>query len=226
VERRRRATIDAVANGDAMPDRPPAGLRTGRFEAFSDGVFAIAITLLVLEISVPAGSEDDLLGEIGDQWTSYLAYVASFSTIGAVWVGHSAVTDYVERVDVMMVRLNLLLLMVVSFLPFPTKLLAEYASESGSARVASTFYGVTLMAAAVLLFVLWRYAVRAELVRSDVEGVEIELLTAKLTPGLGGYVAMIVLGLFLPVIAVVGYVAIAILLLSPLRRRRRAGPAS
>ena len=73
-------------------------------EAFSDGVFAIAITLLVLEISVPAGSEYDLLGAIADQWPSYLAYVASFSTIGAVWVAHSAITEYLERANAMLVR--------------------------------------------------------------------------------------------------------------------------
>jgi uncharacterized membrane protein len=182
--------------------------------------------LLVLEISVPAGSEDDLLHEIADQWPSYLAYAASFSTIGAAWVAHSAVTGYIERADATLVRLNLLLLMVISFLPFPTKLLAEYASESDSARVASTFYGVTILAAAVLLSVLWRYAVHARLVRSDAEGAEIEMLTARLTPGLAGYVVMISLGLFLPVVAVVGYLAIAILILAPLRRRGRAGSSS
>ena len=71
-----------MANGEAAAERP-AEIRTGRLEAFSDGVFAIAITLLVLEITVPAGSEDDLLGAFIDQWRSYLAYAVSFATIGA-----------------------------------------------------------------------------------------------------------------------------------------------
>jgi uncharacterized membrane protein len=105
-------------------------------EAFSDGVFAIAITLLVLELSVPAGSGDRLLRAFAEQWPSYLAYVVSFATIGAVWVGHSVITEYLERADAGLIRLNLLLLMVVSFLPFPTRLLAEYVREGRAERVA------------------------------------------------------------------------------------------
>ena len=95
-------------------------------EAFSDGVFAIAITLLILEIGVPAGSGGDLLKALGDQWPSYLAYLVSFATIGAVWFAHSVITEYLDHATTTLVRLNLLLLLVVSFLPFPTKLLAEY----------------------------------------------------------------------------------------------------
>ena len=72
---------------------------TSRVEAFSDGVFAIVITLLVLEISVPAGSEGDLLQAVLDQWPSYLAYVVSFATVGIIWINHHAVLGYVRRVD-------------------------------------------------------------------------------------------------------------------------------
>jgi hypothetical protein len=78
-------------------------------EAFSDGVLAIAITLLVLEIGVPDGSEDDLLGALVDQWPSYLGYLVSFATIGALWIKHSAVTDYLTASDARLVRLNLLI---------------------------------------------------------------------------------------------------------------------
>ncbi|HYJ68380.1 MAG TPA: TMEM175 family protein [Nocardioidaceae bacterium] len=100
--------------------------RTARVEAFSDGVFAIAITLLVLEllvleIGVPGGSEDDLLGALADQWPSYLAYLVSFSTIGAIWFKHSVITDNLSHSTSILIRLNLLLLLVVSFLPFPTR---------------------------------------------------------------------------------------------------------
>ena len=119
-------------NGEAAPDRS-ARLRTGRLEAFSDGVFAIAITLLVLELTVPAGSESDLLGAFLDQWRSYLAYLVSFLTIGAVWLAHSVITEFIGRADAVLLRLNLLLLMVVSFLPFPTRLLAEYTSDHDAA---------------------------------------------------------------------------------------------
>jgi uncharacterized membrane protein len=108
-------------------------------EAFSDGVFAIAITLLVLEIAVPAGSEEDLLGAVLHEWPSYLAYLVSFSTVGAVWIGHAVITEFVERATPLLIRLNLVLLMVVSF---PTRLLAEYIGEDAPQRVAATIYGL------------------------------------------------------------------------------------
>jgi uncharacterized membrane protein len=96
----------------------------GRLEAFTDGVMAIVITLLVLELGVSAGAEDDLLEGILDEWPSYLAYFVSFFTIGAFWLRHSAITNAVGSVDSAFVRLNLLAIFFVSFLPFPTKLLA------------------------------------------------------------------------------------------------------
>ena len=109
-------------------------LRTGRLEAFSDGVFAIAVTLLVLEISVPADEGDDLLEAFLDQWPSYLAYLVSFATIGETWLRHTTITDYLHGVDTVFVRLNLLLLLLVSFLPFPTGLVAEHIHEEVAER--------------------------------------------------------------------------------------------
>lgn len=199
----------------------PAQLRTGRLEAFSDGVFAVAITLLVLEISVPAGSEDHLLQAVLDQWPSYLAYVVSFATVGALWLAHNAVTDYLDHADSLLMRLNLLLLLVVSFLPFPTRLLAESVEHEDAGRVAATFYGLALLAASLLLAVLWRYAVYEHLVRPDAGDDEVAVLSKKLTPGLAFYVVMIVLGLFIPVAAVLGYLAIALYYLIPSRSFRR-----
>jgi uncharacterized membrane protein len=114
------------------------GFRTGRLEAFSDGVFAIAITLLVLDIGVSATAGQDLGAAIRGLWPSYLAYVASFSTIGAAWLGHNAITEYLDRADPAFVRLNLLLLLIVSFLPFPTRLVAEYIHTDKAERVAVT----------------------------------------------------------------------------------------
>ncbi len=195
-------------------------------EAFSDGVFAIAITLLVLDIGVPAASDDDLLGALIEEWPSYLAYVVSFSTIGAVWLAHTVITEYLEQVTSVLIRLNLLLLLVVSFLPFPTGLLAEYVREQEPARVAATVYGINLLLASVLVSFLWRYAVQAGLVRPGLADDDVKMLTRRLTPGLAGYVAMIVLGLFAPVIAILGYLAVAVFILVPLRaiRQRSARP--
>jgi uncharacterized membrane protein len=213
-----------MADGDAAPARP-SRLQTARLEAFSDGVFAIAITLLVLELSVPAGSESDLLGAFVDQWRSYLAYLVSFSTIGGVWLAHSVITEYVARADPVLLRLNLLLLMVVSFLPFPTRLLAEYTSDDDAARVATTIYGITVLSAAVLVSILWRYALGAGLVRPDAADEDVRMLTTKLNPGLAGYVAMLALGLFVPVAAVLGYLVVAVFLIVPfsLFRHRTSG---
>lgn len=193
-------------------------------EAFSDGVFAIAITLLVLEISVPPGSEGDLLGALVDQWPSYLAYFVSFSTIGAVWLAHTVITEYLDHSDSVFLRLNLMLLMVVSFLPFPTRLLAEYAATSEPERIAATVYGVNLLLALTMLSIVWRYAVLERLVRPDLGDEEVRTLTRRLTPSLGLYVVMIVVGLFLPVLAVLGYLALALFILVPFGViRHRAG---
>jgi TMEM175 potassium channel family protein len=196
-------------------------LRTNRMEAFSDGVFAIAITLLVLEIGVPAGSEDHLLRALVEEWPAYLAYAVSFATIGAVWFGHSVITEYLDHANSVLNRLNLMLLMVVSFLPFPTRLLAEYTKEREAERIAATVYGINLLLTLVLLSVLWRYAVRERLVRPDVEDQDVTTLTKRLTPTMGIYVLLIVVGVFLPLVAVVGYLVLALSILIPFRTARR-----
>jgi uncharacterized membrane protein len=194
-----------------------------RMEAFSDGVFAIAITLLVLEITVPPGSEADLLRAVLDQWPSYLAYVVSFATVGAIWLAHTAMSEFLHHADVWLMRINLLLLLLVSFLPFPSRLLAESFGHRDAGKVASTVYGLTLLGAALVLSALWRHALSRNLVRSDAGAEDLAALTRKLTPGLAGYVAMITLGLFLPVVAVVGYLLIAVFYIVPIHRLRQSG---
>lgn len=195
-------------------------MSTGRLEAFSDGVFAIAITLLVLELGVDLGEGEDLVNAFFGEWPSYLAYVVSFSTIGAAWMAHSAITEYVDRSDSGFARLNLLLLLLVSFLSFPTSLVGEFIRTESEERVAVTLFGINLFLIAVALFFLWRHALRTSLVRPDAEDEEIEILTDRLTPGLAFYVALIALGYFLPLFAVFGYLAVALILILPLRLRR------
>jgi uncharacterized membrane protein len=212
----------AVPDEEAKPVRIP-GFRTTRMEAFSDGVFAIAITLLVLEIGVPSGSEDDLFRAVVDEWPSYLTYLVSFATIGAVWIEHTVITEYLDRATSVLIRLNLLLLLVVSFLPFPTRLLGEYIGDEEAASVAVTIYGLNLFLASALVSLLWRYAVREHLIRTGVADADVQMITKRLAPGLAGYVAMIVLGLFLPVVAVLGYLAIALYIIVPVRALKRRG---
>ena len=207
-----------MSTEEPPPQPRRRGFRTGRLEAFSDGVFAIAVTLLVLDIAVSANAGHHLLRSIIDLWPAYLAYVVSFSTIGAAWLAHNAITEYLDRADAAFVRLNLLLLLFVSFLPFPTRLLADYIGEVSPERVAATFYGISLLLTTTMLLVLWRYAVRARLVRPDLADEEIELLTQRLTPGLSAYLVLIVSGLFFPVVAVIGDLGIALYYIIPFRR--------
>jgi uncharacterized membrane protein len=177
--------------------------------------------LLVLDLAVPSGSQQNLLDALISHWSSCLGYIVSFSTIGAVWLGHSIITEYVERADANFVRINLLLLLFVSLLPFPTRLLAGYIQSDQAERVAATIYGLMLLITVSLLYALWRYAVSRHLVRPDMDDEELQTLTRRFTPGLAGYVTLLLLGLFIPVVAVIGYLLLALYILSPFRRRNR-----
>ena len=211
--------VEAAEPAEGQRVERRRGLRTGRLEAFSDGVFAIAVTLLILDIVVPAGSSDDLLKAVVHLWPSYLAYVVSFATIGSLWLAHSVITEYVDRVDGVFSRLNLLVLLLVSFLPFPTRLVSEFFNANTQAeRVATTIYGVNLLLASLVVSLLWRYAVGQKLIVPDLNDDEVRLLTKRITPGVGGYVVLIVVGLVWPGAAVVGYLVIAAFLLLPMRR--------
>src|SRR5215208_4821730 len=117
-------------------------MSTNRLEAFSDGVIAIAITLLVLDLRVPQEPADGLGHALWfDLWPNYFAYVVSFIVIGIIWINHHAVIGAVGRADRMTLVLNLLLLMTVAALPFTTSLVAEYLRGGGSnARLAVAVY--------------------------------------------------------------------------------------
>jgi uncharacterized membrane protein len=122
-------------------------------------VFAIAITLLVLEIQLPEDAFDDLRGAVLDAWPSYLAYVTSFLTVGGVWLAHHRLFSHLRFVDSRLMRLNLLVLMVAAFLPFPTGLLAEAFDVSREAeRTAVVVYGLTAGLIEGLMAAAWRYA--------------------------------------------------------------------
>ena len=139
-----------------------SGDDTGRIEAFSDGVFAIAITLLVIEIGVPHMNDAPLgatlFGELADQWPSYLAYVISFLQIGVIWANHHNRFRYIVRSDHGLLFLNILFLMCVAFIPFPTALLAEYLGETTTeSATAGIVYAGSLMVTAFFFTLLWLY---------------------------------------------------------------------
>jgi uncharacterized membrane protein len=118
---------------------------TSRLEAFSDGVFAIAITLLVLEIHVPTDRGADLWQALGEQWPSYAGYVVSFLTIGIIWVNHHVLFDVVTRASRGLLFLNLMLLMATAFIPFTTALMADYLQASQGQDVAAAVYSASFL---------------------------------------------------------------------------------
>ncbi|WP_425828047.1 TMEM175 family protein [Streptomyces fractus] len=136
---------------------------SGRLEAFSDGVFAIAITLLILEVEVPHVEHGESLWRaLGQQWPSYAAYVVSFLVIGIIWVNHHQVFSHVIRVDRPLMFLNLLLLMIVAALPWPTALLAEYLrSDDAAAHTAAAVYSFTMVAMSLAFQALWWHLTRS-----------------------------------------------------------------
>lgn len=139
-------------------DSAAALTRSGRLEAFSDGVFAIAITLLVLDLAVPPRDQvrtGGLGSALAHQWPSYFAYLVSFLIIGIIWANHHTMFSKVKLVDRPVLFANLALLLVVSALPFPTRLLAEYLTAGSDAHTAAAIYSGTMFAMGCVYSVLW-----------------------------------------------------------------------
>ena len=120
--------------------RAPFGLSTGRVEAFSDGVFAIAATLLILNVHLPTSLSGGLARALLALWPEVAVYAASFLTIGIMWLNHHALFSRLAHVDRPLILLNLLLLMVISFIPFPTQVLGSHLGSGSDAHVAALFY--------------------------------------------------------------------------------------
>jgi uncharacterized membrane protein len=133
------------------------GWEKSRMDAFSDGVFAIAITILVLEIKVPSDLRH-LGRDLEHEWPAYLAYVTSFLTIGGVWIAHHRLFSQSRVIDATTVELNLLLLLFTAFLPFPTAILAEaLRAAEHTAEIAVVLYGATVLVIELVLQALTRY---------------------------------------------------------------------
>jgi TMEM175 potassium channel family protein len=185
---------------------------TGRTEAFSDGVFAIAITLLVLEIGIPASEFDDLWSAIFHEWPAYLGYATSFLTIGGLWLAHHGIFRRLRYANNAVMRINLLLLMAVAFLPFPTRLVAEAIRDRNAERAAAIFYGLCLLAIAVLFSALWAAVARDRpLLKPEVTDEEVNSILIASSPSIGFYAGAIALAIVAPRAAAIGYLLIAVL---------------
>jgi uncharacterized membrane protein len=130
---------------------------TGRLETFADGVFAIAITLLVLGIRAPAPTED-LGTALRQQWPEFFAYVISFLTIGIMWVQHHRLFTLIGRSNSTFAMINVIFLMFVAFVPYPTIVLAQRLGSGVDAVGASLLYGGTMVGIAIMFNAIWLYA--------------------------------------------------------------------
>jgi uncharacterized membrane protein len=175
---------------------------TTRLETFSDGVFAIAATVLVLEFSVSGVSGMRLGHALLELWPSYLAYATSFLTIGIIWINHHYCVETMARSDRVLLFLNLLLLLTVAFLPFPTKLVAQYLQQSGE-RPAVYAYDVTFVVMAVVYNGWWRYAsIGRRLIGENVPESTVRAITRAFNPGVPMYAFALLVAFFSPLASV------------------------
>jgi len=182
---------------------------TTRLETFSDGVFAIAATLLVLEFSVSATSGPRLGHALLHLWPSYLAYVTSFLTIGIIWINHHYCVQTIARADRTLLFLNLLLLLTVGFLPFPTKLVAQYLQQPGE-QTAAYAYAATFIAMSIVYNAWWRYASGGRrLIKESVPDSTVRAISRAFNPGVPMYGIVLLVAVFSPLASVVLTFAIA-----------------
>ncbi len=185
----------AIVRGFRGNDR-----ETDRLEAFSDGVFAIAITLLILEVRVP--HEEELEGQslwaaLGDLWPSYIGYGLSFAVIGIMWANHHAVFKHVTRTTHYLAILNLLLLFMIGFLPFPTALLAEYLTHEHE-RTATIVYAGWLLATAIVYNGMWRYVRGAGLIDPETDQTAVATINRRFNMGPPGYLIAFIAAIIWP----------------------------
>jgi uncharacterized membrane protein len=231
---RRKPGGTPVTSGASAEDISSQGrlLPTGRLEAFSDGVFAIAITLLVLELHVPTGQEALLRG-LEHEWPRYLGYFVSFAFIGGVWIAHSNLTRFIKAADPDLMRLNLMLLLFVSFLPFTTAIAAthlfasnlslrEITISTSTERVAAVVFGLNMTLAALMVYLMLRHAARTPgLAADDVAEEELQAFAKERRSATLLQASATVIGAFLPLTAVIFYLAVSVFfVIDPLRHMR------
>ena len=182
-------------------------MTTSRLETFADGVFAIAATLLILDVHPGEGPLGDGLLHA---WPSYTAYAVSFLTIGIIWVNHHTVLGQLAAVDRNFLFLNVLFLMLVAFIPFPTRLAADHLRSDG-VEAAALAYGITLTATAVIYNLLRLYAShRRRLLREDADPHVVSGITRSFLPGPAIYLAATLLALWSATTSLIVFATIAV----------------
>jgi uncharacterized membrane protein len=185
-------------------------LSTSRLETFADGVFAIAATLLILNVDAQVSDVPDLGSRLLHIWPSYLAYAVSFVTIGVMWVNHHTLMTQIERADRRFLLATVGLLMCIAFVPFPTRLVAEHIRAEG-ARDAALAYGFTMVATAVMFSVTWFYASRGNrLLRADADPAIVTGISRSYLPGPWIYLGATLIAFASPTASVLVFMATAL----------------
>lgn len=197
---------------------------TTRLEAFSDGIFAIAITLLILEIKVPAPASAQaaggLLAALGAQWPAFASYVISFVTVGIMWINHHAMFQYIRRTDRGLMLLHIPFLLLVSAVPYPTSLVAAFTGTP-DARAASLIYGGTFTAISLAYNAIWWYGIRDPHLRAqEIHLAGLRTISARYRMGPVIYLAATLVALFNVPISLLGYALLAAFFALPDRRKR------
>jgi uncharacterized membrane protein len=188
---------------------PPVNL--ARLETFADGVFAIAATLLILNVDVPQLGAHTLAHELTRLWPAYVGYAVSFGTIGIIWVNHHTVLQQLRGADRIFLFINVVFLLCIAFIPFPTRLLATYV-RTGDGSAAAVAYGITLTATAVFFNLMWRYAIGSggRLLRPDADRRVVAGITRSYRPGVPMYAAATIVGIFQAEVSAALFTAIAL----------------
>jgi len=186
-------------------------LSTARLETFADGVFAIAATLLILNVEVPELGQHSLAHELVRLWPAYVGYAVSFLTIGIIWVNHHTVLSQLRGIDRTFLFINVFFLLCIAFIPFPTRLLATYV-RTDNGEAAAVAYGVTLTATAIFFNLMWRYAIGGGglLLRPDADRREVDGITRSYRPGVPMYAGATVVGVFQAEVGAALFAAIAL----------------
>jgi uncharacterized membrane protein len=186
-------------------------MTTARLETFADGVFAIAATLLILNVEVPDLGDHSLSHELLRLWPAYIGYVVSFVTIGIIWVNHHTVLDLLHSTDRTFLFINVFFLLCIAFIPFPTRLLATYV-RTDDGQAAAVLYGITLTTTAVFFNLMWRYAIGAggRLLRADADRRVVDGITRSYRPGVAMYAGAAIVGFFQAEVSATLYAAIAL----------------
>lgn len=163
-------------------------MNTSRVEAFSDGVFAVAITLLVLQFTVPEVESGKLLAKVLGQWPQLVTYVATFLTVGVVWINHHTIFRNLRAVDRTIQFINLVLLLTVVLLPYPTALLGRYLNSGQNGSVAAAFYAVVMTAMSISFQCLVAWALtHPPLLRPEIHAAPIRRVLPRFALGLVTY---------------------------------------